>query len=319
MIVDAHAHIFCGMRGSIGSGAILGMARGKIRTGDGRISNFLPPLAEEIRFSPEVLLEYMDQAGVAQAVLLQGPFYGDMNEYVLQAVQRWPKRLTGGAYLDLWSQSPREKFDQVVDQMGFRIVKLEISEATGLSGLHPGLRLDDPELNWFWKEVERREIVVVLDLGPVGGPSYQTDAVARLIETYAGSKIVIAHLAQPPMKERPDEQLDQLWQAQVCLARRPNVWLDLASLSNYAVNAGEDYPYPSAREYLRRAVMLVGVEKILWGSDAPATLLNHTYPQLLRFLTEHCDFLGRSEMANILGENAIRAFSLEGANDPKLV
>ncbi len=38
---------------------------------------------------------YMDQAGVDRAVLLQGPFYGDMDDYVRQAVKRWPDRLAG--------------------------------------------------------------------------------------------------------------------------------------------------------------------------------------------------------------------------------
>ncbi len=280
--------------------------------GNGQAIQFLPPIANDLRFTPEMLLEYMDHAGVDRAVLLQGPFYGDMNEYVLQAVRRWPQRLIGAAYLDLWSEHPREDFRRIVDQMGFRVVKLELSESTGLAGLHPGLRLDDPQLNWFWEESQQRGIVVILDLGNAGGKAYQTRSVDRLVKTYAGLKIVIAHLAQPPLKTPTDKHLDILWQEQVLLARHPTVWLDLASLPNYAVTAGEDYPYPMARQYLRRALELVGVEKFLWGSDIPGTLLNNTYPQLLSFLTRHCDFLSRSDMAKIVGENAMRVyFSME--------
>ncbi len=315
MIVDAHAHIFDAIRGRIGSGSIRPLPRGQLRMGDGMVTRFLPPLMDEMRFTPEMLLEYMDQAGVASAVLLQGPFYGDMNEYVLQAMRRWPKRFIGAAYLDLWSERPREDFHRVANEMGFRIVKLELSEATGLAGLHPGLRLDDPQLNWFWEQAQERQIVVVLDLGPASGTAYQTDCVDRLAETHEGLRIVIAHLAQPQLNGRGDRKLDQLWQEQGLLARRPNVWMDLASLPNYAAMAGEEYPYPTAREYLRRALALVGVEKILWGSDIPATLLHNTYPQLLGFLTRNCDFLSRSDMAKILGENAIRAFSLKDLHD----
>src|SRR5258706_15136743 len=101
MIVDAHVHIFDAMRGRIGSGLVEPLTGGKVRMGNGQAIQFLPPIADEVRFTPEMLLEFMDLAGVDRAVLLQGPFYGDMNEYVLQAVRRWPRRLIGAAYLDL--------------------------------------------------------------------------------------------------------------------------------------------------------------------------------------------------------------------------
>ena len=310
MTIDAHAHIFDALRGRVGAGLIRPLSGGKERIGGGRAIRFLPPLAGEVRFSPEMLLEHMDHAGVRKAVLLQGPFYGDQNDYVLQAVRRWPKRLVGAAYLDPWSKHPREDFERLVIRMGFRIVKLELSEATGLAGLHPGLRIDDPRLAWFWEEAQRRQIVVALDLGRVGGKAYQTRSIARLVGRYAHLNIVIAHLAQPPLAAPDHPRLDILWQEQVRLARHPSVWLDLASLPAYAIAAGEDYPYPSARHYLRRAVALAGAEKILWGSDIPAALLNDTYPQLLGWVTRHCTFLSRSDLAKILGENAGTVYGL---------
>ena len=62
--------------------------------GDGARIDFFPPVAGEIRFAPETLLTYMDQAGVDKAVLLQGPFYGDMNEYVLHATRTVLRSIT---------------------------------------------------------------------------------------------------------------------------------------------------------------------------------------------------------------------------------
>ena len=307
MIIDAHVHVFDAMRGKIGSGSIQPLPGGKLRFGNGQVIPFFPPIASRIQFTPEMLLESMDQAGVDRAVLLQGPFYGDMNEYVLQAVRRWPTRLTGAAYLDLWSEHPQEDFHRVVDPMGFRIVKLELSEATGLAGLHPSLRLDDPRLDWFWNEANRRALVVTLDLGPIGGKAYQTEAVAKISSSCPSAKIVIAHLCQPPLQKLGDETSENLWQEQVRLARQPNVWLDLASLPNYAAAAREDYPYPSALRYLRQAIRLVGSDKILWGSDIPGTLLHNTYPQLMGFFAHH-NFLSPTDLARILGQNAMTVY-----------
>ena len=72
MIIDAHAHIYDRMRGRIGSGPIQPLCWGKVRLGNGQVIRILPPVAEEISFSPEVLLEYMADAGVDRAVLPDG-------------------------------------------------------------------------------------------------------------------------------------------------------------------------------------------------------------------------------------------------------
>lgn len=69
-----------------------------------------------------------------------------------------------------------------------------------------------------------------------------------------------------------------------------------------------DYPYPTAREFIRQAVELVGAEKLLWGTDIPSLLATATYPQPFRFVARHCDFLSDEDRANILGDNALRAY-----------
>jgi len=318
MIVDAHAHIFDAIKGRIGSGQIKPLSNGGLRLGDGKVVQLLPHASGELQFTAEMLLNFMDESGVDRAILLQGPFYGDMNDYVLHAMQRWPDRFVGAAYLDLWAENPRENFHRVIDQMGFRIVKFELSESTGLAGLHPELRLDDPHLEWFWESVHRKQIVVVLDLGHVGGKAYQTQSIDRIARMYPGLRIVIAHLAQPPINQPNNNTLQQLWQEQILLARHPTVWLDLASLPNYAIAAGENDPYPGAIESIRRAVALVGPEKLLWGSDIPGVLVNSTYPQLKDYLNA-CDFLSWSDRDGIFGNNAARAFSLGKIHDSKLV
>ena len=306
MIVDAHAHVFDRIRGRIGCGPIEPLDHGRIRLGNGEIVPLLPPVATEICFTPEMLLEYMDQAGVDKAVLLQGAFYGDMNDYVAVAATRWPDRFIGAAYLDPWSDDPERGFHHVVEELGFSVVKLELSEATGLAGLHPDLRLDDPRLDWFWDDVRGRGIVVTLDMGPVGGKAYQTRAVANVLDARPGLKLVIAHLAQPPLAAPDDEGRNRLWEQQLRLGQYPSVWFDLASLANYA--AQEDYPFPTARRYIQRAVQLIGADRLLWGTDAPGLLRTATYPQLLGFVADHCDFLTETERDGVLGENAALAY-----------
>ena len=82
---------------------------------------------------------------------------------------------------------------------------------------------------------------------------------------------------------------------------------DLASLPAHAKD--EDYPYPGACKFIHKAVELVGVDKLLWGSDIPGLLTVATYSQLLDYISKHCEFLSESDKAKILGENALRVYS----------
>lgn len=310
MVIDAHAHIWSEVRGRTGTGPTCSLAYGKVQLGDGQVIRLLPPLNPTTCFPPEVLLENMDWAGVDKAVLLQGPFYGEANEYVWQAVKKWPDRFIGAGCFDLRSHGAPETFRRITDEFGFRTIKLELSEAAGLVGLYPDLRIDEESMAWFWEEAEDRGLVVTLDLGAVGSRSYQTQAVRNTMDRHPSLRIVIAHLAQPPIDKGHDEHLDRLWQDQVLLARNPNLWFDLSSLPAYWNT--EDYPYPTARQYLRRAVEVVGAEKIMWGTDVPGLLTSATYPQLLGFVARHCDFLSSGDLEKVLGGNAWRVYGGAG-------
>jgi predicted TIM-barrel fold metal-dependent hydrolase len=247
----------------------------------------------------------MDWGGVDKAVLMQGPLYGEANEYVLEAVKKWPKRFVGAGFVDPCSPKAKETFRLVTETFKFRIIKLELSEMAGLVGLHPDLRIDKESMDWFWDEVEKKNLVITLDLGSIGSKSYQTHAVRNILDRH-NVKIVIAHLAYPPIEKKNDEKLNHLWQDQVLLGLHPNVWLDTAALPAYS---SEDYPFPAACEYIRRAVEMVGAKKIMWGTDVPGLLIHATYPQLLRFVSQHCSFLSQSDLEKILGGNAWQVYS----------
>ena len=302
MIIDAHAHIMSELRGLTGRGPTRSLAYGKVQYGD-QVIQLLPPLMEKTSFPPEALLANMDWAGVDKAVLLQGPFYGEANDYVARAVRQWPDRFIGAGHVDPCADNAREMFRRCVEEHGFTILKFEMSVSTGLVGLHPDLRLDGEAMAWIWEEAERRGLVITLDLGAVGSASYQTEAVRTVMERHPHVKIVICHLAQPPISQKDDSRLDRLWQEQLRLATHPNLWFDLSALPAYA-SAIEDYPYPSAQACIRRAVEMVGVDKLMWGTDAPGLLGVATYPQLLSYFVHRCDFLSEIDMKKILGENA---------------
>ncbi|MCL4251600.1 MAG: amidohydrolase family protein [Anaerolineae bacterium] len=308
MIVDAHAHIFHELHGLTGQGATRSLTYGKALLGD-QVFQMTPPMMEKTAFPPEALLANMDWAGVDKTVLLQGSYYGEANATVAEAVRRWPDRFAGAAFIDPRANDARDTFLRCVEDYGFRILKFEISVGTGLVGLYPDLRLDEDSMAWVWEEAEQRGLVMTLDLGAVGSTSYQTDAVQAMLARHPRLKVVICHLAQPPVARGDDAALGRLWQEQIQLATQPNVWFDLSALPAYA-SAVEAYPYPRACEYIRRAVERIGVDRLMWGTDAPGLLAQATYPQLLTFVRHHFSYLAPDDLAAVMGETARHVYGV---------
>jgi predicted TIM-barrel fold metal-dependent hydrolase len=301
MIIDAHAHIFPSVNGRVGNGPVRGQSFGRITAG-GLTRQLLPPLNERVEHTPEMLIAHMDWIGVDKAVLLQGPFYGECNAYAAQAAAQHPDRFIPAAYFDPWIGGSRQTFDETLANGAFRAVKLECSVATGLFGLHPQAALDAPELAWLWDELERRGLVLVLDLGAVGSRSYQTNAVRGIAAGHPALRVVVAHLGQPNPTVEADDELRGLWLRQVDLGRLPNVWFDCAALPAYV--SGEGFPFPSVARYLRQAVERLGPAKIMWGADVPALLGHATYRQLLDWVRQALAGLQPAEQDLILGANA---------------
>ena len=281
MIIDAHAHIFPRVNGQGEAGAVRGQSYGRITIGH-QSRQLLPPLAERVEHTPEMLIAHMDWVGVDRAVLLQGPYYGECNAYVAQAVARYPDRFITAAYFDPWLEGSQSVFAGTLAQGRFRAVKLECSVATGLFGLHPEARLEAPELAWLWAELEQRGLVLVLDLGAVGSRSYQTAAVRAIAANHP--------------------RLRALWQDQIDLGRLPNEWFDCAALPAYV--AAEGFPFQTAGRYLVQTLERIGPAKVMWGTDLPSLFVHATYRQLLEWAQRALTGLQPHEQDLVFGGNA---------------
>lgn len=307
MIIDAHVHIcpeFCGYIAAGDDPRNLTLGQDKV--GNTALEVIPTVRKKQTAFTPEMLIAHMDCAGVDKAVILQGPFYGELNDYVAGAVYDYPNRLAGMACYDPWSCNANSYFEEQIAGMNFTGLKLECSVSSGYCGIHPDAKLDDTTLAWLWKSLEQSGMVLILDLGAPGTISYQTRAVRQIAQRHANLKIVIAHLAQPSPAVEANPELWRLWKEQIELGKLPNVWFDTASLPAYV--SYERYPYPTINKYLHHVIDRIGAEKVMWGTDIPGLLTHATYPQLVVLAGLHTVFLSAPEQKMILGGNALKLF-----------
>lgn len=306
MTVDAHAHVFPRMCGHLGSGTVRGLSYGQVRVGSEKPFLAFPPYERIVRSLPETLLRMMDWAEVDKAILLQNNFYGQHNSYVARAARRWPDRFIPAMYLDPWSPGAHQMFRRCTEEYGMRIVKMATDSGFGLFSMHTGASLGDECCQWLWPEMLRGGMTLSLDLGPIGSPSYESDVVDELARSHPRLRIVICHLGQPTITDQKNPAKMRLWRRQLLLAQRPNVWFDLSALPHKA--GREEFPWPTSGRWIRRAIDLVGPEKLIWGTDIPGLLTVSTYPQLVRQMELHLSGLSKTDQEKIMGLNAIRAY-----------
>jgi predicted TIM-barrel fold metal-dependent hydrolase len=301
-VVDAHTHVIEHIAGLGGKGESRAMGNGRVRWIDGEEAQLVPPSWGDTSFSHERLVQVMDEHGVSKAVMMQGSFYGFCNDYTREAQQMHPGRLYGMGTFDPFCSEARSIMERLVHSYHFLGLKFEISRAFGLMGYHPELRLGGGVMAPIWEFAHEEKLVISLDLGTFGEPSFQIAALKEIAGRYPGIRFVVEHLFYPGPNHYEDVR-----SALLLLAPRENVSFTLASIPHSLMP--EAYPFPSACRYAAVAREVVGAGRILWGSDLPSVAVKATYRQLIDYLAESGLFT-ESELRGIYAENAVRVYGL---------
>ena len=97
----------------------------------------------------------------------------------------------------------------------------------------------------------------------------------EIIQECPRLKIAVGHFG---MVTLPD------WKEQIKLARHPNVMIESGGIT-WLFN-DEFYPFKGAIKAIREAAELVGMEKLMWGSDYPRTITAITYKMSYDFVVK---------------------------------
>lgn len=274
-IIDAHAHVVQYIAGFTSRGELRGAGGGIARYADGSEFQMIPEKFGG-SFTADDMISVMDENCVEKAVLLQGQFFGFQNEYTAEAVKKFPHRFVGAGSYDPFCIKSEDVKRRLFKELGFKAVKFEVSNGSGLMAYHPPIDLNGEVMNVCYRHAAENGLTVVMDIGRPRNCCWQVESLAAAIKNYREVTFVVCHLLAP---QRTDGQL--LGEALSKLAL-PNVYFDIASLASN--QQPEKYPYPTAVEHLKTAKRAVGADRLMFGTDMPSNLCRDTYAHLRDYI-----------------------------------
>lgn len=274
LIIDAHTHLWERQDGVVDNRPVFPIGGGKSNFG-GEVRQMMPPDMDDNRCTIERLMGNMDYAGVSGCVVTQEYIDGNQDTYLLDCKKRYENRMRICSLYEEKDEWQKEGFDGV---------KICASRLADQNLLHHEA---------VFKEAERRGMFVSIDLAD---GDTQVAEMQDLISRYPKLRIAIGHFGMVTT---------QGWQRQIALACNPNVYIESGGLTWLFDDEG--YPYPGAIDAVLEARDICGMDKLMWGSDYPRTMVALTYEMSVRFIVKS-NRLSEQEKRAFLGENAIRFY-----------
>ena len=283
-IIDAHAHLWLRQDTVVDGLPVRTLENGRSFFLN-EVRQMLPPFMIDGKNTAEVFLSNMDYAQVSAAVITQEYIDGIQNDYLSEVASRYPDRFLVCGMCEFRKPGFLNQAKELISK-GFKAIKIP---AQRLLLKDERVMLNSEEMMQLFHLMEEHNIILSIDLAD---GAEQVPEMEEIIQECPHLKIAIGHFG---MVTRPD------WKEQILLARHPNVMVESGGIT-WLFN-DEFYPFKGAVKAIREAADLVGMEKLMWGSDYPRTITAITYKMSYDFLVKSSE-LTENEKHLFLGENA---------------
>lgn len=288
MIIDAHSHLWLKQDTSWNGKEIRSLKNGR-SIFLGEEVQMIPPFIIDGRNTAEVFLSNMDYAQVSAAVVVQEFIDGIQNDYLAEVQCQYPNRFLTCGMVDYLKDGFCEEAVALMDQ-GFKGIAIPGHRLLGKP-------LTSDEMMRMFREMERRNVFLSITLED---GDKQVSELSEVIAECPRLRVAIGHLGMANPPQTPCWE-NESWRRQMLLARHENVMIESGGIT-WLYNS-EFYPFPSAIRAIREAAALVGMEKMMWGSDYPRTITAITYRMSYDFVVKSQE-LTDEEKRLFSGENA---------------
>lgn len=283
-IIDAHAHLWLRQDTMVDGLPIRTLEQGRSLF-MGEVRQMLPPFMVDGVNSAEIFLSNMDYAQVSAAVITQEFIDGFQNDYLAEVASHYPDRFLVCGMCEFRKPGFLDEAKRLVAR-GFKAIKIPAQRLLLKEGR---VMLNSDEMMRMFRYMEEKGVLLSVDLAD---GALQVAEMEEVIQEYPRLKVAVGHFG---MVTLPD------WKEQIRLARYPNVMIESGGIT-WLFN-DEFYPFKGAVRAIREAASLVGMEKLMWGSDYPRTITAITYKMSYDFITKSPE-LTDGEKKLFLGENA---------------
>ena len=283
-IIDAHAHLWLKQDTVVDGLPIRTLENGRSLF-MGEIRQMVPPFMVDGVNSAEVFLSNMDYAQVSAAVITQEFIDGIQNDYLQKVERKYPNRFLTCGMCEFRKPGFLVQAVELLNQ-GFRAIKIPAQRLLLPEGR---ISLVNDEMMQMFRIMEQRGAILSIDLAD---GDLQVGEMEEIIRECPNLKIAIGHFGMVTREG---------WEEQIKLARHPNVRVESGGIT-WLFN-DEFYPFHGAIRTIRRAADLVGMDKLMWGSDYPRTITAITYRMSYDFVIKSKE-LSESDKALFLGKNA---------------
>ena len=290
MIIDAHSHLWLKQDTSWNGLPIKSLKNGR-SIFLGEEVQMIPPFIIDGVNSAEVFLSNMDYAQVSAAVVVQELIDGCQNDYLEEVGKKYPDRFVVCGMCDYFNGKLVGQAEDLIGR-GFKGIAIP-GHRLILDGQR--VMLNSDEMMEMFKLMEKKDVFLSITLAD---GDVQVGEMQDVIAECPDLKIVVGHFGMPT-RDR--------WQEQVKLARSKNVFVESGGIT-WLYNS-EFYPFDGAIRAIREAADLVGMDKLMWGSDYPRTITAITYRMSYDFVLKSKE-MTEEEKNLFLGGNAARFYGL---------
>ena len=290
-IIDAHSHLWLNQDTVVDGMPIRTLENGKSLF-MGEVRQMLPPFMIDGKNSAEVFLSNMDYAQVSAAVVTQEFIDGIQNDYLESVATRFPDRFFVCGMCEFRKPGFFSEAENLI-RRGFKAIKI------------PGHRLMTPqgrvlltshEMMRMFHLMEDNHVLLSIDMAE---GKTQVGEMKEIISECPNLKVAIGHFGMVTM---PD------WKEQIKLAANKNVMIESGGIT-WLFN-DEFYPFDGAVRAINEAADMVGIEKLMWGSDYPRTITAITYKMSYDFILKSKE-LSEDYKRLFLGENAKKFYGFK--------